>query len=615
MKDTLVFLLLIVCCSSLAQAKLDSIQLLDEVVISDTKLIHYASGIKIETLNDSVLRNNSKSLTELLIFNSNLYFKENGFGMVSSPSFRGTNASQTSVIWNGININSQLNGQTDFNTINTNNFNSIAIRSGGGSVQYGSGAIGGSIHLNNKLAFKEHFENNVNISYGSFNTIQTGFNTSYGSNKFSVNAGMYYVDSDNDYKYLGTNKVNENGAFKNVSLNVNLGYLVSKQDVIKLYHQTFVGDRHFSGTINTIGRSKYEDENFRSMLEWSRVDKLYSSTFKAAHLQEQFKYFENKENTNYSFGRVNTYLLNHNFNLKLSNKLQFKTILDYNKFIGSGSSFGDPKRSVFSAIALLSHRPIKNIDYNINLRKDFTTGFESPFVFSLDGSYSFNEYYRIRINGSKNYRVPTFNDLYWTPGGNLDLVPELSYQIDLGQEVSYKNFVFKLNGYYIKTDNLIQWIPSNSDFWSPANIAKANSYGVEFELKYGVNLNAHHFSFNSHYSYTVSENIETKKQLIYVPFHKGNFSLAYNYKKISAHYQFMYNGDVFTTDDNLRGYFYSLKSYDISNIGFNYQILKRSDSELVLGVLIKNLYNSNYQNVAYRPMPNRNFNIQLHYKF
>ena len=221
----------------------DSIQELDEIVLSDSKLIHYASGVKQSILNDSVLKQNSKSLTSLLAFNSNLYFKENGYGMVSSPSFRGTNASLTAVIWNGININSQLNGQTDFNTLNSSNFNSISIRSGGGSVQYGSGAIGGSIHLNNKLAFNTHFDNAVQASYGSFNTKQTGYNSSFGTNLFSVNFGLFYVESDNDYKYLGTNKVNENGAFESLNLNVNLGYFVSKNDVLKLYHQNYRGDR------------------------------------------------------------------------------------------------------------------------------------------------------------------------------------------------------------------------------------------------------------------------------------------------------------------------------------------------------------------------------------
>ena len=83
---------------------------------------------------------------ELLEKQSNLYFKQNGYGMVSSISLRGTTASQTGVFWNGIAINSALNGQTEFNTIQGNSFNAIEIRRGGGSVLLGNGALGGAVN-------------------------------------------------------------------------------------------------------------------------------------------------------------------------------------------------------------------------------------------------------------------------------------------------------------------------------------------------------------------------------------------------------------------------------------------------------------------------------------
>src|SRR5690554_1921987 len=136
---------------NVVQAQLDSIQKLDEVILSDVKLKRYASGFKVTVLKDSVLTKSPWSLTDLLRYNSNIYFKENGYGMVSSPSFRGTNASQTAVVWNGININSIFTGLTDFNSISPMNYDEISIRSGGGGVLYGSGAVGGSVHLNDNF--------------------------------------------------------------------------------------------------------------------------------------------------------------------------------------------------------------------------------------------------------------------------------------------------------------------------------------------------------------------------------------------------------------------------------------------------------------------------------
>jgi iron complex outermembrane receptor protein len=596
-------------------AQTDSIQVLDAVVLSDTKLQQYASGFKVTKLNDSVIAKNATALTGLLAFNSNIYFKENGFGMVSSPSFRGTNASQTAVIWNGININSQLNGQTDFNTINTSQFNDVTIRSGGGSVQYGSGSIGGTVHLNNKLAFYSHFDNDVRLSYGSFDTKNINYNSDFGTNKFSGNVGVSYVESENDYKFLGTDLKNTNGAFHNFNVNANFGLFISNRDVLKLYHQSFVSDRELSSALVAPSRSKYEDENFRTMLEWTRLSNTTTSKFKVAHLQELFRYFENKDRPEYSFGKVNTLILKHNFNIRLSEAIQVQSILEYNYIEGDGSRFANPNRRVFSATALLNHKLTEKLTYGVNVRKDVTSDFKNPFVFSLDARYDVSQYYTLQINGSKNFRIPTFNDLYWQPGGNLDLVPESSYQLDFGQVFNYKFFNLKLNAFYIITDDLIQWQPNITGLWSPTNIAEVENYGLESELTLKKTFGKNHLQLNANYSYTVSEDTTTKKQLIYVPFHKGNMNLAYSFKSFSMFYQHLFNGNVFITDDNLTGRLYSLNAFDVANFGFNYKIVITKSNTLDLGFTVNNVYNEIYQNVASRPMPNRNFNIQVHYKF
>ncbi|MEP3838445.1 MAG: TonB-dependent receptor [Algibacter sp.] len=608
MKNIYILLPFVLGFSTVAKAQVDAVQKLDEVVISDTKLLDYANGIKIEILSDSIITNNATSLTGLLAFNSNIYFKENGFGMVSSPSFRGTNASQTAVVWNGININSQLNGQTDFNTINTSNYNSIAIRSGGGSVQYGSGSIGGSIHLNNNLSFTEHFETVIRTGYGSFNSKNLGFNTGFGSKLWTGNVAVSYLDSDNDYKYLGTSQVNENGEFSNLNLNANLGFYVSSKDIVKLYHQSYFGNRNFSGTLVGPSKSKYEDENFRTMLEWSRISGKFSSKVKAVHLHELFKYFENKDKANFSLGSVNTVLVNHNFNVRFSDKLQFKTIIEYSNTKGKGDSFKEPVRNAFSTTALLNHKLNNVVRYGINLRQDFTTGGERPFVYSVDAGLDLFEHYHIQINGSKNYRIPTFNDLYWQPGGNLDLVPESSYQIDLGQHFNYPNFNVKLNGYYINTKDMIQWVPDNTGIWSPINIGEVASYGAEVEVKSHYTINKNQFNFSGHYSYTVSEDLETNKQLIYVPFHKGNLSVSYGVKRFTLRYQHMFNGDVSILGN-------SLSEYDFGNLNMSYLFNLTRETKLTLNFKVNNLYNTYYENVALRPMPNRNVQVQTIIKF
>jgi len=140
---------------SSAFSQTDSITVLEEVMVVPPKLKEFSTGQTLTSLQDSLLLQNKPSLISALNFNTPIYFKENGLGMVASPSFRGTNASQTAVLWNGININSRFNGQTDFNTINTGSYDAINVRGGGGSVIYGTGAIGGTVHLTNEIDFEK----------------------------------------------------------------------------------------------------------------------------------------------------------------------------------------------------------------------------------------------------------------------------------------------------------------------------------------------------------------------------------------------------------------------------------------------------------------------------
>jgi iron complex outermembrane receptor protein len=205
--------------------------------------------------------------------------------------------------------------------------------------------------------------------------------------------------------------------------------------------------------------------------------------------------------------------------------------------------------------------------------------------------------------------VPTFNDLYWNPGGNLDLEPEESYQLDLGHEFVFNTVNLKLNTFYIETSDLIQWRPNTeTNYWNPVNIANAKHYGLEVELGYTKQIASHNFNLSTSYSYTKTEDVEKNQSLYYVPLHKGNSSLSYSFKSFTAYYQHLFTGEV----DIIGG---SLDGYDIGNLGCSYLLNKTGKLNYIVDLKVNNIYNTYYENVALRPMPNRNFNIKLTLKF
>jgi|688.fasta_scaffold00047_22 vitamin B12 transporter len=583
----------------------DSIIRLNEVIVSDSQLKNFSKSQAVNTLNDSILNKNQGSLTSLLSTNSTIYFKENGAGMVSSASFRGTTAQQTAVIWNGININSQLNGQTDFNIINPTDFTNISIRLGGGSVIYGSGAIGGSIHLNSELKFNTATSNLFRLNYGSFETYGGNYQLEIGKEKWAVQASISANSSDNEYEYIGYDKKNENGEFANQSYNFSIGHKINVTNFIKFYSYLFNGERHFSGTITVKSDDKYLDFNTRNMLEWILFKNKYTSKIKAAFLTEKYNYYENINSDIYTFGQVNSLFFRHDFIYSISKSITVNTLLDFTESDAKGSDLLTKTRIIGTGSIHWKHKLSNKLDYELGIRQEVTDTYESPLLFSAGTSFSLTDFYTIKANLSKNFRIPAFNDLYWLGSGNPDLNPEHSLQGEIGTELNYKNSKFVLTGFLIQLKDMIRWTPNSNGLWQPENTQSVTNYGLEAQFETKKSIDMHLFSFSTSYGYTVSENNKTDKQLTYVPNHKANANLAYNYKSFTSYYQWVYTGEVFTSSDN----FYKLDDYALSNLGIDYNFGKKKT--YLLGFQVLNVTNEKYQNVISRPMPGRNFKLYL----
>lgn len=608
------FLLLMLC--QLISAQGDSIKL-TEVVVSDANLKKYSNSQSVLKLSDSIINRNEALLTDLLNFNSTIYFKEYGRGMLSTVSFRGTTSSQTAVIWNGININSQMNGSTDFNTISGSDYNSISVKAGGGSVIYGSGAIGGTVHLNNDLAFYNRFENNLKLNYGSFNTIGINYKTNISNEKWSAQIGFSKNSSTNDYKYLnrytwrGEQRWNQNGQYDIITMSANAGYKIDSRNTLKLYSQFSNTDRNTSLVVETETKSKYINGFNRNLLEYDGDFGKFKTNFKTAYIFENYQYFADNSTNLYTYGKTESLITKADLGYTLFKSTQINGVFDYNRTKGYGSSFGDHVREISSTGLLVKQDFSEAWKNELGIRKEFTNNYKSPILFTLGSSYQFSKLYNFKLNLSRNFRIPTYNDLYWDEGGNPDLKPESSYQAEIGNVFTFKNISLTQTFYYIKIKDLLQWVPGKNGIWSPINKDNVNSYGAETLLSWKKQFGKNNFSANASYAYTASKDEETKKQLFFVPFNKVTGSVAYSRNRISAYYQFLYNGFVYTRADNNPDEI--INDYTVSNLGIDYDF-KFLDS-FKLGFQVLNLFNEDYESLEDRPMPGRNFNMYLTLKF
>ncbi|MBT0607359.1 TonB-dependent receptor plug domain-containing protein [Aequorivita echinoideorum] len=596
--------------TGLLNAQTDPVTALDDVYLTPFKIQDSAYTVTATVLKDSVLKRNQASLTNLLTFNTPIYFKENGLGMVSSPSFRGTTASQTAVLWNGININSQTTGQTDFNTINTRGYNKIEVKPGG-SVVDGSGAIGGSIHLENELNYNKGFSNQLFMNYGEFNTYGVDYRTTYSSENLSVMLGVARNGSDNDYPFPERERKNVNGQYQNTNVAFAAGSKLNLKNKLNFYANVYDGRRNFSVPTPNALKTKYTDFNTRALVEWESIWGSFASNLKVASTTEEYNYFANIDSDFFTFGTVESVIAKYSLDYSISKKMLLSAGGNFTRNSGEGSDISSETRNLAAALLGFKHFISKSFLYEITLRQETNENYGNPLLYSAGISAEVTDFYQLKLNTSKNFRIPTFNDLYWTGLGNPDLKPETSYQGEVSNKFHINNASLLVTGYYNTVTDLLRYIPGNDGIFRPKNTNEVEIYGIESVLSANKDFGKHKLNATATYAYTVSENKETGNQLTYVPFHKFTASVGYGVGNFSAYYQHLQNGKVYTSTDNSEENI--LNSYMTANLGAEYSFGKRK--RYMLGVQALNLWNAAYQSALNRPMPGRNFNFYINLIF
>ncbi|WP_431611094.1 TonB-dependent receptor plug domain-containing protein [Chryseobacterium sp. 'Rf worker isolate 10'] len=578
---------------------------IDTIFVFDNQMNRVKLFHPVKTISAEDAEKNSSNLSELLRFQSQVYIKENGRGAVSSPSFRGTTAQQTAFVWNGININSNFLGQGDINNIALFGYDQIGIKAGGGSVIYGSGAIGGSIHLNNTLDFNKGFHGSLFSEVASFNTYNNFVKGSYSNDKFSFKASGNYSVSENNYEVSDLNYINRNGNYYNTTFNVGTSYKITNDHKISWQSQFFDSSQHYPVYEETGTKTKYKTQSVRSLLSWDWNKAKFSNSLKAAYTEENFQYFGSLSQPKSSGGTGKNYIFKNDFNYFLNSKWNFNIIGEFqvNKGEGYQSGISSVSRNVGSISGLLRYFATKDLRFEGGFKKDFVEDVKSPFMYSFSGKWSAAKWYDVSVNVSKNFRYPSFNDIYYEPGGNKDLRPETSTQVDMTNEFKVGDFRLTLSPYYMNVTDLIVWLPTALGYWQAFNVNKSESYGLESQLSFSKQLGNHKIRANAGYYYAKSIDKETKMQRPYVPMHRGNVNVDYEYGFFKFFAQALLNGVTYTTSDEKRSD--AIDPYFLLNMGVSATLAKK----YTLGFKVNNLTDTYYKTVSFYPLPKRNYSV------
>lgn len=607
----------------------DSLNMLQEFTAVADRFKTFNTGVKTSAI-DSLTRQFTaqNSLANLLAISSPVFIKTYGPGQLATTSFRGAGAEHTAVLWNGINIQSNMHGQLDFSLIPAGFMDETEIDFGGNSALYGAGAVGGAVLLNNTPAYRKHVSANYRVAIGSFGLLQHWGGAEYGNERFYIKARTYRSGSENNFGYYDYTlpdkplKFRKNAGQYGTGTLLETGYRISKKQELNFRYWYSYNNRNLPPTIGVSINESYQlDESNRMSLEWKNTTSARNRwVARVAYLNERLDYHDpltylsGKSRSNTLIGEAENFY-------DLHPKLRLNTGINYSLYQAESENYiKSPTQHRIAGFASLKARLHARLTASVSVRQELIAGQAQPFTAAAGLNFKAGRFITLTAHANKSYRVPTFNDLYWITG-NPGLKAESGFGQELGTAFRWSNsrnhITASLNGFNRNITNWILWQP-NGGTWTPQNLKSVWSRGGEFSGRYTRMIHKVNVTLKSDISYVLSTNQTSiysqdesvGKQLIFIPRLTHQNWITVSFRRWYLAYNHTYTGYRFTSSDNRT----FLDDYQLGNVFSGYSFPYRKIT-LDVHFQYNNIWNTRYEVLPAKPMPMSNYQLTCTLKF
>lgn len=563
------------------------------------------------------------SLAEVISQGLPVYVKSYGSGGSATPSFRGLSASGTRVTWNGILIDNPMLGQADLSILPAGMADMVSVYFGGSSMSHGNGAAGGLISVESAPVWGKYTSLKLNPATGSFGRYSGMITVRTGTESFHSVTRAFYLSAENNFSYI--NKVTRAEAYRDIRKNNE----VKQQSLMQEFYHKRGGNilsariwyqdarRNLPSSLLTeyAGEKQY-DASFRSMVSYEGKSGALNYSFTGAWLNSTLDYSNRLAKID-SRNHSDVFVLKAATTRRIFNKATLEVMLNEELNSVNSNNYEDRAvRNTADGSISLRNFGTDRIEGSILVREiihgnkllipDLSIGLELKPLIAKE--------YIIKGNLSRASRIPSMNDLYWHPGGNPDLKNEYAILTEAGLGMAEMlspgvslNYDLTVFNNYIK--DMIQWRPGEFSYWSAANIQNVRTRGLETSLSLKVKSGKLLSVLRGAYNFTRATDEDDRtgsKQLIYVPENMANASLRVSYGKFQAAWLTNYTGRRYTSVDNT--------GYLPGNVlnGFSAGI-RHTPGWGILGIDfdVDNIFNTEYQNIAYFPLPGRSLTLRI----
>ena len=650
---------------AMAQSKLDSVQHVREIVVVSRPAMREV--VPSQKLNGEILEKlNTHSVADALRYFSGIQLKDyGGVGGIKTVNIRSMGTHHLGISYDGVQLGNAQNGQIDLGQFSLDNVEEITLYNGQKSAIFQPASDfgnAGAIYIRTKtpeftesgsyrLKFKAQYGSSDMFRFSTLweqklsetlsSSVSAGFLTASGKYKF-----RYERRYPNGQTAWDTTAVRQNGDIHAERIEANLfgrleqggwqvkGYLYNsargipgaivnnvwrrgerQQDLNTFVQADF--NKNIGEGFSTRWQAKYAYYNTHYVNRDSTqlpVDNRYKQQelyFSTANVLELLPNWSASLSYDFKWNKLNADIYNFAYPTRISNLVSLATAIDYKHLKAQGSILA-------TFINDKTHR-----------RGEFAGMNSSSSISKLTPAFFVNIYpfrgtfFSMRAYVKKSFRMPTFNDLYYTDMGNANLVPESALQYDLGfalnkhfEEGIVRHAEMHFDAYYNTVHDKIVAYPKGQQFrWTMLNLGKVHIKGIDVEaeadFQIGKDLVA---TARAQYTYQDARDVTNpsdsyyKHQIPYIPWHSGSAIIGLSYKNWDLNYSFIYAGERYDEQENIL--YNHMEPWYTSDLSVRYQFTMNS-LRFIAQAEVNNVLDQDYEVIVNYPMPGRNYTLTL----
>ncbi len=636
--------------------KLKEVKVSDTVKLTEVEVIGIRPDISTQAPNPVQVMTSKKldalptaSVAEAIRSFSGVVIKDyGGIGGLKTVMIRSMGANHTAVFVDGLPQIDASTGQTDLGRIPLQSIGNIELSVGQTAFNLKPARMYASASIVNITSIQHDFTKESDYlglyfkggSFGSVNPILSYDRKINGA--ITTGLRLNYYNSNGKYPYQYKNGIltdklkRTNSDVESIDGNFRTDVRFNDSSSINVKASWYNSERGLPGAVilyNPHSSQRLHNRDLIAGIQYKNNPKKAIREMLTAGFSDSHLIYSDPDFLNQSGGLRNVYnqqeyyisnalanTLRGNFTISLS------TDLIYNGLKTNAYSIESPSR-ISSLTAISTSWQLKKTEIQGSLLLtaaiDKTKEMKGTEYIKLSPAFSIirtlmnDQSLKARFMYKSTYRMPTFNDLYYTISGNNDLLPEDASLFNLGLIYSKGiNTTTSLNmradAFYNIVKNKIVTVPTRNLFiWSTKNVGKVDIKGIELFSGITHSFNKD-FAFDLSASYTYQEARNTtdksdeyyRNQITYIPFETAGIIGILYYKLYSVGVNHLYNGYRYTAASNDNNSI--LPAWNTTDLTLARKWIYR-ENKFELKLEVSNIANEQYEVIKGFPMVGRSF--------